>query len=482
MHLQVVKLIVWPKNTTFAPRELDFEPGRVNVITGASRTGKSAIIPIIDYCLGSSDCHVPIDTIRTHAAWYGIIASTETGQLLVARRVPSGSEASDEFFYIEGTRLSVPPSIEKSNEKLSGVKMRLNALANTPSFKLNEEDQGYTARLSFRDVMALIFQSQDIVANQNTLFYKTHAHKHRERLRNWFPYILGAETLDTLRARNRLKVVERELRRLRNEFDAKTSVSATWQGNLIGHLRVADEYGLLDDAIPEGVGFPVLVSMARDVLEAMPDASRVDTKSVLRANAEVARLESEEREMSLRIGDLKKRMGDLQRLKDGFQDYRGTVARRVERLHLSKWIADVASNGTSCPFCGSSEHPRAERELAEIRDALALDEASVRAVSSTPTTLIREETNLKNELDEITAQRKALQVRYDLVMARDQEARKETHRRKEMHVFIGHLKASLEAFDQVADGSDIRGRIANLEKERRDMRLESCTSLGALKS
>ena len=57
---------------------------------------------------------------------------------------------------------------------------------------------GFQARMGFRDLMAFVFQTQDIVANQNILFYKTHAHEHRERLRNWFPFILGAENLEIL--------------------------------------------------------------------------------------------------------------------------------------------------------------------------------------------------------------------------------------------------------------------------------------------
>lgn len=466
MKFQLIKLVVWPRDDAFPPREVSFELGKVNVITGASRTGKSAIIPIVDYCLGSSDCHIPIDTIRTYAAWYGIVVATETGQMLLARRVPTGRKVSDDFYYLEGHQLSVPVKIDSRNETLSGVKLRLNTLANTPSFKLNEEDQGYTGRLSFRDLMALVFQSQDIVANQNILFYKTHAHEHRERLRNWFPYILGAETLDILRARNRLKALESELRRLQKEYDAVSEVSSAWQENLMGHIHMADEYGLLDEEIPDEAGIQKLVALARDALDAVPDVSKADADSIGRANTEVARLEREEEELGFSIGNLKKRMSDLKRLKDGFSDYGGTIAKRVERLHLSKWLKDISSNATACPVCGSGEHPKANSEVEQICEALSQDEARVRSITDVPTTLVREEVRLQGELSALIADRKALQERYDLVIARDREAQKEAHRKRDMHVFIGHLKASLEMFDRLADGSDMQKRIAALEEER----------------
>ncbi len=49
MQFQILKLIVWPKFRELSPQEIKFKLGKLNVITGASRTGKSAIIPIIDY-------------------------------------------------------------------------------------------------------------------------------------------------------------------------------------------------------------------------------------------------------------------------------------------------------------------------------------------------------------------------------------------------------------------------------------------------
>lgn len=469
MNFQILKVVIWPKNNNFPPRELTFKPGKLNIITGASRTGKSAIIPIIDYCLGSSDCHIPIDTIRTYAAWYGIVVVTDTGQLMIARRVPKGKKVSDDFFCQEGKLLTLPPEIDEPNENSKGVKLRLNTLANTPSFKLNEEDQGYTARLSFRDLMALVFQSQDIVANQNILFYKTHAHEHRERLRNWFPYILGAETLDILKTRNRLKVLDAELRRLQKELNAVSEVSATWQGNLLGHLRVADEYGLLEEKIPEDADIQTLVRLARHVLDSVPDGSHADTESIVRANTEVVRLEKEDEELGFRISSVKKRIADLDQLKQGVKVYGGSVLKRVERLHISKWLKDVASEKKSCPFCGSVDHPQADQEINRVSEALARDEKRMQSVTNIPTTLIREENKLKEELDTLLADRRALQERYDLAIARDREAQKESHSKKEMYIFIGHMKASLEMFDRLADGSDMQQRIKLLKKEQSEL-------------
>ncbi len=159
MKFQLKKLIIWPNTNEFSPRIVKFKTGKVNVITGGSRTGKSAIIPIIDYCLASSDCNIPIDTIRDHTSWYGVVFQTDTEEILIARKVPDGNKASNDFYLLRGNITSVPPVIEAPNEKLDGIKNILNSISAVPHFSLKsgEDNKGDQARLGFRDLMALLF-------------------------------------------------------------------------------------------------------------------------------------------------------------------------------------------------------------------------------------------------------------------------------------------------------------------------------------
>lgn len=73
MQFQIEKLILWPKNESYKYKAIEFQCNSINVITGDSRTGKSAIIPIIDYCLASGDCYIPTQTIRNACSWFGVI-------------------------------------------------------------------------------------------------------------------------------------------------------------------------------------------------------------------------------------------------------------------------------------------------------------------------------------------------------------------------------------------------------------------------
>ena len=57
-------------------RVVPFEPGRVNIISGDSRTGKSAILGIIDYCLGAKEIDVQEGKVRRNVAWFGLLLET----------------------------------------------------------------------------------------------------------------------------------------------------------------------------------------------------------------------------------------------------------------------------------------------------------------------------------------------------------------------------------------------------------------------
>lgn len=123
MYFQISKLIIWPKSGE-APREVDFEPGKINVITGASKTGKSAIIPIVDYCLGSAGCSIPVGIIRKTSAWFGVVVETVQGQLLVARREPGEQKSTDDFFVLEGSSITIPQVVPGKKQGPSSVKAR----------------------------------------------------------------------------------------------------------------------------------------------------------------------------------------------------------------------------------------------------------------------------------------------------------------------------------------------------------------------
>ena len=107
MSLQIVKLVLYSHDAEI--REVSFQTGAFNVITGASKTGKSAIIDIIDYCTGRSECNVAEGVIRRYVDWYATLFQLGAGQMFIARRNPAlGDKASPEIYMDRGSLIEIP--------------------------------------------------------------------------------------------------------------------------------------------------------------------------------------------------------------------------------------------------------------------------------------------------------------------------------------------------------------------------------------
>ncbi len=99
-------------------RVVPFEPGRVNIISGDSRTGKSAILGVIEYCFGASEIDVPEGKVRRNVAWFGLLLQTRRGQAFVARQLPRGNGKSSEAVYVQtDTEVEIPSARAASDHQ-----------------------------------------------------------------------------------------------------------------------------------------------------------------------------------------------------------------------------------------------------------------------------------------------------------------------------------------------------------------------------
>src|SRR5580692_8714234 len=75
-------------------RDLEFHVDGLNVITGRSSTGKSALADIVEYCMGRSDCNVPEGVIRDKVAWFAVLYQFPNEQVFIAKPSPKDGGAS----------------------------------------------------------------------------------------------------------------------------------------------------------------------------------------------------------------------------------------------------------------------------------------------------------------------------------------------------------------------------------------------------
>lgn len=156
-------------------RVLDLRTGGVNVITGASKTGKSALIDIVDYCYGSGECRVPEGPIRHSVAWFGLRLQLFEGQAFIARRCPATGAAASEDCYVDvGTTVPLPDAA--ALRQTTNTRGLLALLAGWAGIKenLHEPPPGQTRlplSANIRHALAFCFQPQDEIIRRQQLFH-----------------------------------------------------------------------------------------------------------------------------------------------------------------------------------------------------------------------------------------------------------------------------------------------------------------------
>ena len=456
MKFVIDKVVLWPKKSEQRFRTVDFKSDKINIITGASRTGKSAIIPIIDYCLGADKCTIPVDTIRNATAWFGVLVSLDGGQILLCRKEPGQRTSTGEMYILRGNELIIPEKVI-ANTTVDEVKNILNELFSMSFLAVDPQNKdGFSSRPSYRDFMAFLFQPQNIVANADVMFYKADTMEHRQRLINIFPYALGAVTPEILAARQELERIRKQRDRLQRELDAIKEVSENWKQEISSWLMQAKEMGLIDD-IDKTSTFEEQVDLLSKLVERSATDSLMHSTNIMDLSADLVSLRKEEQSLSSKLFALQTRYTEMIQLKDSLGDYEGSLKIQLQRLEISTWLKELATTTGTCPFC-NSEHVGAKDELDILCGAIAEIEKSADGIKTMPAAFERELHLVQKDIDELLEKLTAVRKRIAVESGKIASDSDKKYTLSSISRFLGRMEASLQTFNKI-------GRDGNLERQ-----------------
>jgi hypothetical protein len=464
MHFQLLKVILWPRDGK-EPRVVNFQPHMVNVISGASKTGKSSVIPIIDYCLGSEKCAIPVGVIREACSWFGVLVDTLEGQKLLARREPGGLKASGEMVLLEGPVVEVPVAITSKNQNVDYVKAVLNRLSGLSNLQFESgTDERFKSRVSFRDLMAFLFQPQNIVANPDVLFFKADTTEHREKLKTIFPYVLGAISPELLLTRHELDRLSRLLRRKEGELKARQDTGAAWQREGFAWARLAIEYGLLpaNTVVPDD--WPSTVDLLREALHSDARSASPTLEAMDVIMKRLTELRAAESKLTMTLNQSRQRLHELRRLDESSDEYRDGLQIQRDRLGLSAWIRDL-----------TAEHPAAVLEPSEagrvrveqLCQALEGIELRLRSYPRVTESLGKETLRQRETVDTVLSHLAAVRSEIRTLEGQSDEVQKVVTRGEEISRFLGRLQEALRLYDFADTSAELHQEISALRVEVR---------------
>jgi hypothetical protein len=463
MFFQLRKLVLWPRFDA-APRVVEFKRGIVNIISGASKTGKSAVIPIIDYCLSSEKCSIPVGVIRDKCAWFGIVIDTIEGQKLLARREPGDQQSTGDMLLIEAPEVEVPHRIGEKTTNVENVKGVLNRLAGLPNLEFEPgTDNPSKLRPSFRDLMAFTFQPQNIVANPNVMFYKADSNDHRDKLKTIFPYVLGAVTASVLQARFELDRLNRILRRKETELRGIVSATSAWQLEAQGWLRQAIELGLLpsDQIIP--AEWPEIIVLLRKVVASHARNARLSIAGIDVTLTRLDELRSAEAQVAAQLTEHRQRMNELRRLRESSDAYGGAMYIQRDRLALADWLRGLVETSAVDPIIRLGHGDR--EELLTLCNNLEAVEVKLRAHPTVSDTLDRETLRQRSAAEGTLTRLNEVRAEIENLERDSDAAREAADHFDRTERFLGRLEQALQLYDQADQSSALREEIAGLRKQ-----------------
>lgn len=462
MSIQIIEIVLYSHDGR--TRTVALSPCEVNIITGASKTGKSALIDIVDYCLGSGSCRVPDGIIRRSVSWFGLRLQVGDGEAFVARRCPApGADSSQECFISLGAETEAPNFVDLAqNTNAAGLVSAATGWAGIGE-NIHIPPNGQTRlplAATIRHGLMLCFQPQDEIIRRAQLFHMTNDHWKAQSLKDALPYFLGAVEDDYVRNQARLRDLKTQLRSVLKQLSELVAL----RGDGFGKANV-----LLAEARNAGLNPPDVSGDLGEIIEAL----RV---VVSRPIAEIESEETGSYEFDL-LSDQRERLLNEQRhlrsqiaaarsLELAESGFASEAKEQKSRLISIGIFEDHEQN--SCPLCTKALDEGTEPPLPiMIRQSLEiLSERMERVSRNAPyveqaiARLIEALGETQRRLNQNREEMKAVRQADDRLQVLKDESAKKAH-------ILGRISLYLESIPEVPSAKYLEEREERLRSEIR---------------
>lgn len=320
----------------------------LNVITGKSSTGKSAMIEIFDYCFGSSEFTIPSGVITSKADIYFVVMSVGDSNLILARKeFDNHVFLKEESVFDNVNSLSMDYFDKKYYIPLSDFKQLLgkNFGLDIKDTDEDEEDRKHRGRSkgrpSIRNITPFLLQHQNLIANKHSIFYRFDEKEKREQTIEQFKIFCGFVDQEYFLIKQKLAEEERKLKRLEKE---KEFIVIKQNSNVKEFDSLLSQFSDLSGIKLFDIESNILLLSPAQVLDIL---SQIEIKinyesdeSLLKLNQlkkDNNKLESDKRELFIKLSDINSSIQYAKEYKNHLNslDNSGKI-----NVHVSE-----------CPFC-----------------------------------------------------------------------------------------------------------------------------------
>lgn len=341
----IENIVLWLKNGK--QRVLTFEPDKVNVITGESNTGKSAILEIVDYCLFASSPQISDSIINENVEWYGLKFLINDKKYTIARKSFTKVVSNEYYFSSIGNipkELPVPNNTESALKPIIETEFSINSII---KFTYGSNQLKLGSKISLRYFLMFNTISQDIITESRDMYFdKQDNSRYREALPRIFDIATGIENVENIIFKERKEQLEKKLILLEkkaSKIDSHRSIFLEEQDEI---LRISREFDLISSS---------------DNDQAINELKQVVSSKKGNSGYNSSERDELERDRNL----IKRKINNLKKLKGEYNIYKKNIKTIQDSLAPIDYLKSKVEVRTDCFECIMLN---LERELKEIKD------------------------------------------------------------------------------------------------------------------
>jgi hypothetical protein len=213
VKFNIEKIVLWLQNGS--RREIRFLPNKVNVITGDSNTGKTAILEIIDYCFFASSSKISESMINENISWYGLVFNINDKKYTIGRKGLTNTKVSDEYYF---SSIGEIPESLISNNTGNAIKTLLESefsIDNNVSIPYGSNIIKPGSKISLRYFFLFNTISGNIIENDSGVFFdKQDEPRYRDALPRIFDLAVGIETVENILKKEKKIELQKKITKL----------------------------------------------------------------------------------------------------------------------------------------------------------------------------------------------------------------------------------------------------------------------------
>lgn len=215
---------------------VNFKAG-LNVVTGKSSTGKSALIEIFDYCFGSGENTIPKGVITTSTAIYYVALAVNEQDIVIARDPAIASKA---FFRRVGVfntedighdyfNASYFRPLDEFKKHLREFFLDIDDVDESLAARANRRFNQKAPTPSVRSFSSFMLQHQNLVANKHALFYRFDEKEKRDQAIEHTKIFLGLVDQNFFHLSQEKERISAIIRRLERQKETNKRTSESYK-------------------------------------------------------------------------------------------------------------------------------------------------------------------------------------------------------------------------------------------------------------